>query len=102
MDSSQSLRRTLFWWLIFLVLVVGGTYLALHFSSLKHKAQVSQPGFYSINHFIDGDTIAVNMNGNIEDVRMIGVDTPETHKPNTPVQCYGEAAASYTKQLIGS
>jgi micrococcal nuclease len=31
---------------------------------------------------------------------MIGVDTPETHKPNTPVQCYGEAAAAHTKKLI--
>jgi micrococcal nuclease len=41
------------------------------------------------------------MNGKTESVRMIGVDTPETHKPNTPVQCYGPAAAAYTKQLIG-
>jgi micrococcal nuclease len=60
-----------------------------------------QPGLYSINHFIDGDTIAVNMNGQVEKVRFIGVDTPETHKPNTPVQCYGPVAAAYTKQLIG-
>lgn len=41
------------------------------------------------------------MNGRSETVRMIGVDTPETHKPNTPVQCYGPAAAAYTKNLIG-
>ena len=32
---------------------------------------------------------------------MIGVDTPETHRPNTPVQCYGVEAAEYTKKLIG-
>src|SRR5262249_13167822 len=37
----------------------------------------------------------------IETIRMIGIDTPETHKPNTPVQCYGPAAAAYTKNLIG-
>ncbi len=61
-----------------------------------------QPGQYTINHFIDGDTIAVNMNGKAESVRMIGVDTPETHKPNTPVQCYGPAAAAFTKNLIGT
>ncbi len=59
------------------------------------------PGQYSINHFIDGDTIAVDMNGQVETVRFIGVDTPETHKPNTPVQCYGPAAAAYTKNTIG-
>src|SRR5665213_3022139 len=61
----------------------------------------NQPGMYTINHFIDGDTIAVNMNGNVEKVRFIGVDTPETHKPNTPVQCYGPNAAAFTKKQIG-
>ena len=62
----------------------------------------NDPGSYSIDHFVDGDTIAVNMNGKTESVRMIGVDTPETHKPNAPVQCYGPAAAAFTKNLIGS
>ena len=42
------------------------------------------------------------MNDKIETIRMIGIDTPETHKPNAPVQCYGPAAASYTKTLIGT
>lgn len=65
------------------------------------KAEKNQPGLYSINHFVDGDTFAVNMNGSVETIRFIGVDTPETHKPNTPVQCYGEKAAAYTKSLIG-
>lgn len=61
-----------------------------------------QPGLYAVSHFVDGDTIAVAMNGRDEKVRFIGVDTPETHKPNTPVQCYGPAAAAYTKNIIGS
>src|SRR5438105_4283938 len=61
----------------------------------------NQPGLYSVNRFVDGDTIAVNMNGQVEKVRFIGVDTPETHKPNTPVQCYGPAAAAFTKNAIG-
>ena len=66
------------------------------------KVVASQPGLYTIDHFIDGDTIAISMNGRSESVRMIGVDTPETHKPNAPVQCYGPAAAAFTKNLIGS
>jgi micrococcal nuclease len=41
------------------------------------------------------------MNGTPETIRMIGVDTPETHDPDTPVQCYGPAASAYTKNLIG-
>jgi micrococcal nuclease len=64
--------------------------------------QRDQPGLYSVNHFIDGDTIAVNMNGHVEKVRFIGVDTPETHKPNTPVQCYGPVAAAFTKSTISN
>ena len=65
-------------------------------------ASETQPGLYAIDHFVDGDTIAVAMNGKTEIVRMIGIDTPETHKPHTPVQCYGPAAAAYTKHLIDS
>ncbi len=41
------------------------------------------------------------MNGSIETIRFIGVDTPETHKPDTVVQCYGPEATDYTKGLIG-
>lgn len=63
-------------------------------------AQLDQPGLYTIDHYVDGDTIAVNMNGGVETIRFIGVDTPETHKPNTPVQCYGELAAANTQRLI--
>jgi endonuclease YncB( thermonuclease family) len=66
------------------------------------KAQQSSPGLYSISHFVDGDTIAVDMNGSVETIRMIGIDTPETHRPNTPVQCYGPEAAAYTERLIGT
>jgi len=90
-----------------IVLFVGA---AQHFGWLKQAGQQAQQtatnaqpsGLYSINHFVDGDTIAVNMNGKTETIRLIGVDTPETHKPHTPVQCYGPAAAAYTKTLIGS
>jgi micrococcal nuclease len=62
----------------------------------------NQPGSYRVTHFVDGDTIAVDMNGHDEKIRFIGVDTPETHKPNTPVQCYGPAAAAFTKNSIGN
>ncbi|HSX18226.1 MAG TPA: thermonuclease family protein [Candidatus Saccharimonadales bacterium] len=100
MDKES--RRLWFWWLVFIALIVLTGILIAHFSSLQNKLETNQPGFYSINHFVDGDTIAVNMNGAVETVRMIGVDTPETHKPNTPVQCYGPQAADYTKSLINS
>jgi micrococcal nuclease len=70
--------------------------------SADNAATSVQPGLYSVARFVDGDTVVVNMGGKQESIRMIGVDTPETHKPNSPVQCYGPAAAAYTKNLIGN
>jgi micrococcal nuclease len=55
-----------------------------------------------VTRVIDGDTIEVRLDGRSEDVRLIGVDTPETVKPDTPVQCFGERASHFTKrQLTG-
>lgn len=33
-------------------------------------------------------------------MRLIGVDTPETVKPNTPVQPYGKEASNYSKKTL--
>jgi micrococcal nuclease len=49
---------------------------------------------------IDGDTIEVSIAGREEDVRYIGIDTPETVKPGTPVQCYGPQAKSENRRLV--
>ena len=44
---------------------------------------------------VDGDTIKVDLNnGKTKTVRLIGIDTPETKKPNTPVECGGLQATS--------
>lgn len=89
-----------------LLMVLGGALLYVSGSDqlalLGDVAEQSQPGLYHVSRFVDGDTIAVNMNGHTEKVRFIGVDTPETHKPNTPVQCYGPQAADFTRHSIGS
>jgi micrococcal nuclease len=49
---------------------------------------------------IDGDTIEVAIDGQDEDVRYIGVDTPETVKPGAPVQCYGPQASAENHRLV--
>jgi micrococcal nuclease len=49
---------------------------------------------------IDGDTIEVRLDGRREDVRYIGVDTPETVKPGTPVQCFGPRAHRFNARLV--
>lgn len=71
------------------------------FDTPTQQLEQNQPGLYTVTRFSDGDTITVDMNGTAETIRMIGVDTPETHDPDTPVQCYGPAASAYTKNLIG-
>jgi micrococcal nuclease len=50
---------------------------------------------------IDGDTIEVALGGRSEDVRYIGIDTPETVKPGTPVQCFGPRAHQLNQRLVG-
>lgn len=60
------------------------------------------PGYYRVVEIEDGDTITVDMDGTNERIRFIGVDTPETHDPRKPVQCFGHAATNFTKGLIGS
>lgn len=55
-----------------------------------------------VDHVIDGDTIAVILPGQQEPttVRLIGIDTPETKKPNTPVQTCGPEATAHMTNLI--
>jgi micrococcal nuclease len=49
---------------------------------------------------VDGDTIEVALDGRREDVRLIGVDTPETVKPDTPVQCFGPRASAFEHSVV--
>ena len=49
---------------------------------------------------VDGDTIEVRIGAELEDVRYIGVDTPETVKPGTPVQCFGHRASQFNHHLV--
>jgi micrococcal nuclease len=49
---------------------------------------------------VDGDTIEALIDGRPEDVRYIGIDTPETVKPGTPVQCFGPRASSFDHHLV--
>jgi micrococcal nuclease len=49
---------------------------------------------------VDGDTIEARIDGELENVRYIGVDTPETVKPGTPVQCFGHRAAAFDRHLV--
>lgn len=49
---------------------------------------------------VDGDTIEVDLDGRVEDVRYIGIDTPETVKPGVPVECFGREASAANARLV--
>jgi micrococcal nuclease len=53
-----------------------------------------------VTRVVDGDTVEVQLGGREEDVRYIGVDTPETVKPDEPVQCFGPEASDFNHQLV--
>lgn len=55
---------------------------------------------YKVVRIVDGDTFIITYNGKNQSVRLIGVDTPESVKPNSPVEYYGKEASDYTKSLI--
>ena len=54
-----------------------------------------------LERVVDGDTIVAQVGGREERVRYIGIDTPETVKPNTPVQCFGPQAHDLNARLLG-
>jgi micrococcal nuclease len=53
-----------------------------------------------VTRVIDGDTIEVRLDGRTEDVRYIGVDTPETVKPGAPIECFGPEAHDFNEALV--
>jgi len=55
---------------------------------------------YPVTWVTDGDTIKVQMGGERERVRLLGINTPETVDPRRPVQCFGREASARMKALV--
>jgi micrococcal nuclease len=53
-----------------------------------------------VSSVTDGDTVEVILAGSAVDVRLIGVDTPETVHPSQPVECFGQAASRFTRSQL--
>ena len=49
---------------------------------------------------VDGDTIKVRIKGEVQTVRYIGIDTPETKHPSRPVEWMGPEATEANKELV--
>ena len=48
----------------------------------------------TVTRVVNGDTLVVDIAGQEERVRLIGVDTPETVHPNKPVEYFGKEASA--------
>lgn len=58
------------------------------------------PGAATVVRVIDGDTVDAEIDGRVETVRLLGIDTPETKRPGTPVECFGPEASSRLGELL--
>ena len=55
-----------------------------------------------VSRIIDGDTFEVRIDGQVEKIRIIGLDTPELHHPQKPVQYFAKKAKQHAKELLQS
>ena len=76
------------------------TCVGLTICGCAHHAATPTDGRATVVRVIDGDTIVVRIGGRDENVRLLGIDTPETHKPETPVECYGQEASDRLTALL--
>ena len=77
-----------------------GLLLAVRYWAGRTAPDAAQPladGEYRVVRVIDGDTLIVAPDTTI---RLIGVNTPETVKPEHPVEPWGPEATSFTRQFL--
>lgn len=60
-------------------------------------SQFAEQAVVRVKRVVDGDTLLLT---NGERVRLFGVDTPETKKPDTPVQPFGPEASEFTRRMV--
>lgn len=70
----------------------------------REQSEDSEPGGERLRARVlevtDGDTVVVRLeSGEVERVRYIGVDTPES--TSLPVECFGQRAAAVNRGMVG-
>jgi|SRR3989344_1975561 len=100
----------------FLIIVLGLGFLWFGVSSVKTPESYPTPIVTSdkpkdatlglegekvfVTKVVDGDTIEVDMGGQLKKVRLLEIDTPETKDPRRPVGCFGKEAYMENKRLV--
>ena len=102
--------------LLALLLALAGCGASIDLSRQAPPTRPAEPAGYAVAHVtrvVDGDTIEARVvrvvpgagAGEVEagrtyDVRVIGIDTPETVKPGAPVECFGHEASAASTILM--
>lgn len=83
--------------------LVSGVAALLAESPMAQSGSGAQGEMYTVERVVDGDTVEVDRPIEGEDnVRLIGIDTPETVDPGEPVQPLGPEASEFvTRELEG-
>jgi micrococcal nuclease len=53
-----------------------------------------------VRRVVDGDTIIVGLGEGDVTVRMIGINSPESVKPDWPVECYGPESSAFAQSAL--
>ncbi|MFH0840526.1 MAG: thermonuclease family protein [bacterium] len=80
---------------VFVIIIVFLAYVLIN-------SQDNTEIYYKVVNIVDGDTMDVNINGNIERVRLIGIDTPELVDPRQPVECFAREASDKAKEVLSN
>lgn len=72
-------------------------------SALAKEAVVTfnaEDDYFYVTKVVDGDTIDVNINGMIERVRLIGIDSPESVAPGRAIECFGLESSKGAEKIL--
>lgn len=69
-------------------------------SSSSSTKSVTTHQTYLVEKVVDGDTIKVRMNGSLETVRLVGINTPESVDPRKEVECFGVQASDVLEEIL--
>jgi micrococcal nuclease len=70
-------------------------------ASAQEEEEVEYDETVTVERIVDGDTVRIDpaVDG-IDEVRLIGIDTPETKDPDCDVQPYGPEAVTFTRDQL--
>ena len=93
-DMSRRIATVL---VLAVALALGGSSLRRTLSDALHGGGERAGATATVARVVDGDTIVLRGG---ERIRYIGMDTPESVKPGTPVQCFAKAASHENARLV--